>query len=102
MIAEQGLQGEDTGAAVPPGAGGPAELPDRASPGVDRGRDHAVVDDGALADDHRWLLGADPGKLGKAYLDDGMPGGAAANRPPPLLGVWLGCGRPTGRKVSGP
>jgi hypothetical protein len=68
MLAEQGLQGEDARAAVPTGAGRAAELPDRAGTRVDRGGDHSVVDDGALADDHRWLLGTGPGKLGKAYL----------------------------------
>src|SRR5215468_6733326 len=52
MLAQQPLHGEDTAAAVPPGAGRPAHLRERTRAVLDGLDDVAVADDLAVADDH--------------------------------------------------
>ena len=60
MLAHQPTDGEHAGAAVTSGTGHPADLAQGARAGVDGGRDRAVVDDVALADDH----GSPSGQVG--------------------------------------
>jgi hypothetical protein len=52
MLAHQSSHREHARAAVPPCAGGPADLREGARTGTDGGRDGLVVDDVTVADDH--------------------------------------------------
>jgi hypothetical protein len=59
MLADQGLDGEDAGAAVRAGTGRLAHLGEGRGSGLDGLNDCCVVDDEAVADDHWDLLGGE-------------------------------------------
>jgi hypothetical protein len=57
MLAQQTLQREDTRATISAGTGRMAHLRDRSGARINGARDGPVVDDLAVADDHRETFG---------------------------------------------
>src|SRR5680860_140904 len=90
MLARQPLDREDAPAAIPPGAGGPADLREGSRAPFDGVGDRTVVHHMAVADDHRWpphtcvFYGQSNIELGKANLN-------TARAP---AGTVIGCHRP--------
>ncbi len=71
MLAQEALEGEDTGTAVAPGPGAPADRPQRAGADVDRRGDVTVADDLTVADDHGFPRGVWLGRGGASGVAKG-------------------------------
>ena len=89
MLAQQSLEREDAGSAVSAGSGRLAHVGDRSSALVDGAGDLLVVDDYAVADDHRVLgpsgiRGCGVGFLNRDSVEVSLPKSSVARPGPPV------------------